>query len=754
MFGLLCFFVLGGGLRCDGVVVDRESGSPIRDANLEVKPLGLKVLVNAAGSFQFEVPAGSYVLSVRAPGYAGKDIALSISAETPKQTIQLERQSLIETMTVMPSTYSLMEQDPASQTALSKKQIAQMPKFGDDIYRLVAQMPGTNAKGFLAQFTIRGGLENETLVLLDGLEIQEPFHLKDFGSVFSAIDSEAVGRLDLLTGGFTAQYGGKMSGVLDFQSAVPTEKRTSVGLSFSNAHFLTEGSFAGGLGQYLVSLRRGYLDILLDLAGANTEEDEKMEIPYYDSFGKVQYSLSERHTWGINYWLSDDELNFVDRGDDEAGEIGTSYGSRTLWTYLKSFWTPNLYSRTLLFANEYERNRIAQGQNWFNATNSSVDEDISSQEWGFKQDWEWKPNDFQQYRWGFLFRDQDADYYYKSHYETDVPIFGDWTRDPVFNFTRKGESYQAYLSARFQLGNRWVAELGARYESVDFQDDALLSPRFNLAFQVRPETTLRLALGRFAQRQEIFGLQVADGITEYDPIAYADHYLLAFEQTLSHRFNLKVEAYYKDIQNLSTRYETVFAFLDPFPEWRDDRFPLAVTQAEAYGLDVVMQAQFSPKLSGYLNYSYAVAEDEIDGVATPRRFGGPHFAKASLNWEKSNKWNLHLNWTYTPGRRTQDLFFEQVQGEDGSVTYLPQIGPLYKKAYPAYHALNFRLTRNFIKPNQRGMSFFLDVTNVYGREVPLGFDYEIYPVEGGYAVDRYTDDSLPILPSLGFSYVF
>ena len=77
------------------------------------------------------------------------------------------------------------------------EEIAEMPHFGDDLYRAVAVLPGTSAKDFSARFSVRGGMHEDVLVRLDGLELVEPFHLKDLDGVFNVVDPEIIGGVDL-----------------------------------------------------------------------------------------------------------------------------------------------------------------------------------------------------------------------------------------------------------------------------------------------------------------------------------------------------------------------------------------------------------------------------------------------------------------------------------------------------------------------------------------------------------------------------
>lgn len=169
---------------------------------------------------------------------------------------------LLKEITVTPGQFSIMGETPTVRQTLTQQDF-QTVKFGEDIYRAITRLPGISASDFSAKFTVRGGENKEILVLMDGQELYEPFHLKDIeGGALSIIDVEAVRGIDLLTGGFPAEYGNRMSGVFNIRTTRPSEgmKRTSLGISLMNARFMSEGTFDSNRGSWLFSVRRGYLD--------------------------------------------------------------------------------------------------------------------------------------------------------------------------------------------------------------------------------------------------------------------------------------------------------------------------------------------------------------------------------------------------------------------------------------------------------------------------------------------------------------
>ena len=167
--------------------------------------------------------------------------------------------------------------------SLSKEGIELFPLIDNDIFRAAHIFPGVTANDFSARFNLRGGEKDEIVVRLDGMELFEPYHLQDFGGAISIIDLGVIRRADLLMGGFPAEYGDKMSGVFDITTKTGNRDRfaMNLGIDLINAHALLEGPLSDK-GSWLVSARRGYVDLILALMDA----DEDLRPQYADLYSK------------------------------------------------------------------------------------------------------------------------------------------------------------------------------------------------------------------------------------------------------------------------------------------------------------------------------------------------------------------------------------------------------------------------------------------------------------------------------------
>ena len=197
----------GGGGRSYGVIVGQVvdssdgEGLPLATVNLSD---GLRIIkADARGEFRFEgLQAGTYTLRVTHVGYSSEmKSGIDVRAgDTVKVVVALvvEPRS-VRSIVVTPGSYSIADDAPSASQTVSREEIVTAPQLGEDFFRAVGHLPGISGNDFSSRIEVRGGENEEVLVLLDGMEIQEPFHIKDLdGGAVSAIDVAAVGGVDVL----------------------------------------------------------------------------------------------------------------------------------------------------------------------------------------------------------------------------------------------------------------------------------------------------------------------------------------------------------------------------------------------------------------------------------------------------------------------------------------------------------------------------------------------------------------------------
>ena len=348
-----------------GALEDQSSRMPLDWASVTLEDTRRGTISNQDGEFTISrVPPGEYTLIVVRMGYTThrvEGIVVRADETVVLPSVAMEKQAIpLKEIVVSPGSYTLMGSETSVRQTLSSEDIVIMG-WAEDITRAVQRSPGIVSDEYGAQFSIRGGDVDEVLVLLDGMQIYKPFHQKDFGGgIFSTVDIEAIEGVDLLTGGFTADYGDRMSGVLSMQSKTPRDGQvqTSVGVSLMNARVFSMGDLWDGRGSYLVSARRGYLDLLNSLMN----NEFKLDPSYYDLLGKVEYELTDTHTLSLHTFVANDtyglsekvlETNQSVNVDSVDSEYGNTYG----WLTLKSIFSPDLYARTIVYGGSVTKRR-------------------------------------------------------------------------------------------------------------------------------------------------------------------------------------------------------------------------------------------------------------------------------------------------------------------------------------------------------------------------------------------------------------
>lgn len=241
-----------------GSVVDAETGAALAGVVVSAEEKSASTTTDEAGRFALgSLSAGPCRLRLSLIGYQEKLLpptALIAGERVEVGAIELSPKAIrLSEVVVTPGSYSIMSSGPIRGQTLGREELLNMT-FAEDITQAVTRLPGVASTDFSSKFTVRGGEADEVLMTLDGMELYEPFHQRDFvGGLFSIVDIETIQGIELLTGGFTAEYGNRESGVFNMTTKTPDSQRrhTSIGASVMNIRLFTEGPLAGGEGGYL-----------------------------------------------------------------------------------------------------------------------------------------------------------------------------------------------------------------------------------------------------------------------------------------------------------------------------------------------------------------------------------------------------------------------------------------------------------------------------------------------------------------------
>jgi outer membrane cobalamin receptor len=647
----------------------------------------------------------------------------------------------LEEVVVASSRYRLADDSLLERSFLTQAELEALPRLAEDSLKAVQRLPGAATNGLSGLANMRGGEQSETLVVFDGLPMYEPFHLRVLSSPTSVLDPRTLESLEVYSGGYTAEFGDRISAVIDARSTRPDADRYyEAGLSVFHVNALASARFADGRGQWLAAARRSNLDVVAEMVNSEIGEPS-----YADGFGRLDFEFDEATRGSLHLLLATDRSSLNNNEDTEFADA--AYRNSYVWGTLEHRWSPALESTLLVSYSDVSADRDGTVEEP-GRRDGFVHDDRAYHVFGAKLDGSWSTQRWL-HRAGVEYRSLAARYNYASEitFQPDYPFPG----DPGETIARElapapdGDHIAAYASSRLRLSDRLTAELGFRWDEQTYGADAddQFAPRLNLAFDAGATTRLRASWGTFQQAQSINELQVEDGVAEFQRTQRADMIVLGLEQTLPAQHSLRVEAYRKDYRVLRPRYENLLDPLSLLPELRWDRVQIAPDSALATGVEVLLSRKSASAWNGWLNYAWSRVVDREDGVDTRRGWDQRNAFGGGLSWT-SDPWVATLAATYHTGWPTTSVrLAEPVDQVPPEVI----VGPRYDTRLKDYLSIDARISRRF-QLRHGELDAWFEVTNLTNRSNPCCVDYQV--LEGPPPVMLRDDDQwLPLLPSFG-----
>ena len=321
-----------------GFVREVETGNPIGAARVELRELRVATLTGADGRFLIpSVPPGAYTLDVDALGFRSEGVRRAdVTLDRPTiLDLRLARDPLaLAEIVVSPGTFGIGgDEATLIRQTLTEEEMQALPQLGEDVFRMMERIPGVATGDISAKMHVRGGNAAELMIRLDGVELFEPYHMKDMDAVMGIVDVQTLGGLDLIAGGLPTEYGDRMTGLLDMRTKQPigNGKRNSLGFSVSNITGRSQGTFNDGRGGWLVSGRRGFLDLLLAMAPDGDDNDD-ISPKYFDAMGKVELLVGTRHLLSAHVLYAGDDLSLTTfNSPTERRELHTDWRNANAW---------------------------------------------------------------------------------------------------------------------------------------------------------------------------------------------------------------------------------------------------------------------------------------------------------------------------------------------------------------------------------------------------------------------------------------
>lgn len=647
---------------------------------------------------------------------------------------------------VTPSKFGVAEERTNVGATLTSAELETLPQIGDDLFRSIARLPGLAADDFSARFWVRGAPNGQLLARLDGVDLVEPFHLKDVDGALSIVDPQIISRLDLTTGGFTSEFGNHLAGVLNMETKAAATARTSLGLSLTGIGGSNQGVFDQGHGRWLASVRRGYPDVALRAAG----RDDDVTPRYYDVTAQVEYQVAPGHTVSLHALHAGDTLTYQRTSNPS---LESSYDSDYVWGRWLGGFGPQLKSEAVLSFSRLTWNR--RGTGLLDGFPFSLRDHRRLNLLGARNDWTLVLTDRALVRAGFEAKSGESRYDYALSRQHNVVIAGQQrTITETINSALRpdGDTLGAFVSARFQPWNALVIEPGLRFDRQEFTDDAHGSPRLNAALTLG-RATVRAAWGAYFQSQALHELAVADGDTTFRRAELAEHRVLSVEYPFGRGVSARAEAYERLTSRLRPRWENLDNGYDLFPEAQSDRARLDPTRARARGVEFLLNGRPNPRLSWNASYALSRSEELLAGRWAPRSRDQRHTFYTDVTYAPNPRWQFSAAWQFHTGWPTTDVTYSLATLTNGRRVLVSANTVPYNLRLPAYHRLDLRATRRF-KLSRGDLRVFIDVFNAYDRTNYVSYDHRV-TVTGTQITDvRKPRDQLPLLPSAGISWEF
>lgn len=759
-----------------GFIFDKTSGEALIGANIMVKGHTIGASTNVSGFFVIpEIPAGKQTLIVSYIGYKTLSVDYDISKNYQNIKINLDPES-VTTEEVVVSGDSIRIADklfskPVSKINLTQKQVNQIPRVVEaDLLRALQTMPGiTSLSDFSSALYIRGGTPDQNLYMIDGTDVYNPEHA--FG-LFSTFNTNAIKKVELSKGGFTSNYGGRLSSVLDVTNLDGNRNKFEGVFNLS----LLSGSTTlqapiGSIGSISASFRRTYIDFTL-----SKWVKDVPDYYFYDGNVKAFLDLSERDKLTISYFHGKDNLKFL-LDKDKKDSFGFDYvwGNTTGNINYKHIFNTKLYTSF-----------------WFTASEFKSDFDMP------------RIMDLREHNYLSDYTVKGLLEYYISN-EVNVKLGAehkwlkfiytqDWEEGKV-DVDKKREYTTAYTSLTWKPNPIWDIEVGLRYNRFNAHKVIQnFEPRFLMKYRLNETSTLKLAGGMYSQYlnriPRMFFASIWTATDEYTKESTSRHLILGYQKEVADLFELEIEAYLKDYKNIH-QFNHNFGSLVRPDEFSDKQLPVYKStnklfdsgDAYSYGVEVLLRKDLGA-ITGWVSYSFGKTFFKFSELNNNNEFRARHSRNHTVNFvlnsdleslfsgklfskalnNSSSKWTLGVNFIYSTGQpltlasstylvqSVPDFSDHNITGENmpGLKKYPDEINSF---DLPAYTRLDLSLTyeKDY---GSWSIAPYIQIFNLGNRKNLWFIQYENKTENGKTTQKIEKVNMMPLLPSIGITVKF
>lgn len=567
-------------------------------------------------------------LALRAIG-VGKFVVVKVD---PSQLADLATrpEPVLEEISIYASRYSIGRRSVIAPKMITQADIQAIPGSHDDPLRALQALPGL-ATTVSARPYIRGSLADDVLVRYDGVTLLDPFHLKNFQSLYSAIDPLAVDSMEVYSGGYPVRYGTRSGGVIDITP--PTHVRgyhNALTLSLIAAGAATSGTSERWPLEWLATARRSTTDLLiepLDVGHGNPR--------LIDATGRLKWTVNPKSDWTAGWLLLDDRIELGLLGDEATATA--RYRDEYAWLVFQYRANNHWHSRTTVAVASSERTRdgIVQRPS---ISSGTLSESRSYHKTELSSDWTYEPGTATSAALGAAVATTDSEYRYTRQLLLAPAIVAAFGRPASDNLSGSGSPHARAYSAYGSVRHRWPsieAEFGLRIDGQDYRNDASQkqwSPRVNVRYDLNHRWHAYGSIGRFTQAQAVEEWRTEELQQVADPAQNALHSVvgLAYDTGVGSRWSLEI--YRKRWTTVSPYFDSQLDRLALLPDLAPDRVRIVPENSEASGVELSVHRPLTDRLQGWASLTAARVTDEFAGNDGRRSWDQPLALNAGAAW--------------------------------------------------------------------------------------------------------------------------
>lgn len=740
----LCFSTLAMAQQTysvSGTVKDKKNGELLIGVSVKVsEDPSINVAANEYGFYSLSLPAGNYTIIISNPGY--KDFEQQITVD---QNMKLDLPLLPQeevTKTIDEVVVSAVKKDKNLTSAqmgtetLSIKNIEKLPVlFGEkDVMKTIQLLPGIKSNGEGSSgFSVRGGATDQNLILLDEAPVYNASHLLGF---FSTFNSDALKDASIIKGNSPAQYGGRLSSVLDVKMKDGNNKDYNLngGIGLISSRLSVEGPIQKEKSSFIVSGRRTYADLFL-----KTNKDYKdNKLYFYDLNLKANYQINENNRIYLSGYFGRDVLGLGDT-------FNTDWGNTTATLRWNSIISSKLFSNTSFIYSNYDYKISLKNDDTVFDLNSKI------RDWNLKQDFTWFAGNKHSVRFGL-----------QSIYHTLTPSSASGTtvssfpRNPRYSWENA-----VYINDDFKATEKLTINYGVRlaifsvlggdtfntYENGVLTDSEFLEkgkfgktyvnpePRISANYRINEVSSVKGGYSRNTQNLHLLSNSNSGNPTDqWIGSSYtvkpeiADQISVGYSRNFNNNnYELNAEVYYKSMKN---QIDFKNGAQIGFDAGSDVESELLFGKGRAYGLELIAKKK-SGKLTGWISYTLSKTERKINGINNNEwynaRMDKTHDLSIVATYQLNPKWSFSGLFVYSTGNA---VTFPTGKYELNGQTIF-QYSNRNADRMPAYHRMDLSATYEPVSNKRFRGSWTFGIYNLYGRENAYTINFEDNPDRPG-----------------------